>query len=111
MFGYIIVNKAELKFKEFDVYHSYYCGICQNLKMKYGTPGQVALSFDMTFLAMLLTGLYEPETKVDTCKCIAHPFEKHETRTNIYTEYAADMNALFAYYKCKDDWQNKISDH
>lgn len=107
MFGYIIVNKAELKFKEFDVYHSYYCGICQNLKMKYGTPGQVALSFDMTFLAMLLTGLYEPETKVDTCKCIAHPFEKHETRTNIYTEYAADMNALFAYYKCRDDWQDE----
>ena len=31
MFGYIIVNKAEMKFKEFDVYHSFYCGICREL--------------------------------------------------------------------------------
>ena len=36
MFGYIIVNKAEMKFKEFDVYHSYYCGLCRKLKEKYG---------------------------------------------------------------------------
>lgn len=107
MFGYIIINKAEMKFREFDVYHSFYCGICRDLKRKYGAWGQIALSYDMTFLAMLLTGLYEPETKAGSCKCIAHPFEKHETRNNIYTEYAADMNALFAWYKCRDDWQDE----
>ena len=27
MFGYIAINKAEMKFKDFDVYHSYYCGL------------------------------------------------------------------------------------
>ncbi|MGN0400696.1 MAG: DUF5685 family protein [Acetatifactor sp.] len=107
MFGYIIINKAEMKFKEFDIYHSFYCGICRDLKRKYGTAGQISLSYDMTFLAMLLTGLYEPETKVSSCKCIAHPFESHETRNNIFTEYAADMNALFAYYKCRDDWKDE----
>ncbi len=104
MFGYIIINKAEMKFKEFDVYHSFYCGICRELKRKYGISGQLSLSYDMTFLAILLTGLYEPETEQSSCKCIAHPFENHETRRNIFTEYAADMNALFAYYKCRDDW-------
>lgn len=107
MFGYIIINKAEMKFKEFDVYHSYYCGICRDLKRKYGAAGQISLSYDMTFLAILLTSLYEPETKVSCCKCMAHPFEKHETRNNIFTEYAADMNALFAYYKCRDDWEDE----
>lgn len=107
MFGYIVVNKAELKFREFDVYHSFYCGICQDIKRKYGVSGQLSLSYDMTFVAMLLSGLYEPETRLDCCKCVAHPFEKHETRTNLYTEYAADMNALFAYYKCVDDWQDE----
>lgn len=107
MFGYIIINKAEMKFKEFDVYHSYYCGICRDLKRKYGAAGQISLSYDMTFLAILLTSLYEPETKVSCCKCMAHPFEKHETRSNIFTEYAADMNALFAYYKCRDDWEDE----
>jgi len=111
MFGYIIVNKAEMKFKEFDEYHSFYCGICRDLKRKYGGVGQLSLSYDMTFLAILLTGLYEPETIESKCKCIAHPFESHPTKNNIYTEYAADMNALFAYYKCLDDWEDEKKIH
>lgn len=111
MFGYIIVNKAEMKFKEFDEYHSFYCGICRDLKRKYGGWGQLSLSYDMTFLAILLTSLYEPETVVSKCKCIAHPFESHPTKNNTFTEYAADMNALFAYYKCLDDWEDEKKLH
>ena len=107
MFGYIIVNKAEMKFKEFDIYHSYYCGLCRKLKEKYGAWGQLSLSYDMTFLLMLLSGLYEPETTKGTCKCIAHPFEQHCTRSNPYTDYMADMNVLFTYYKCRDDWEDE----
>lgn len=107
MFGYIAVNKSEMKFKEFDVYHSYYCGICRELKKKYGAFGQLSLSYDMTFLAILLTGLYEPETCRGSCKCIVHPFESHEVRNNIFTEYAADMNVLFTCYKCHDDWEDE----
>lgn len=48
MFGYIIVNKQELKFREFDVYQSYYCGLCQSLKERFGRRGQLTLSYDMT---------------------------------------------------------------
>lgn len=107
MFGYIIVNKAEMKFKEFDIYHAYYCGLCQKLREKYGVTGQLSLSYDMTFLLMLFTGLYEPETTVGSCRCVAHPFEKHEVRTNIFTEYIADMNILFTCYKCNDDWEDE----
>ena len=73
MFGYIRINKAEMKFREFDVYQSYYCGICRDLKRKYGAAGQFSLSYDMTFVAMLLTGLYEPETSTGTCRCMVHP--------------------------------------
>lgn len=107
MFGYIIVNKAEMKFKDFDIYQSFYCGICRDLKKKYGAWGQLSLSYDMTFLAILLTGLYDPETETGSCKCIAHPFENHPTRNNIFTAYAADMNLLFAHYKCEDDWKDE----
>lgn len=106
MFGYIIINKGDMKFKEFDVYHSYYCGLCQALKERYGKTGQISLSYDMTFLVMLLSSLYEPETIEETVKCIAHPFEKHLIRKNQFSDYAADMNVLFTYYKCMDDWQD-----
>lgn len=106
MFGYIIINKGELKFKEFDVYKGYYCGLCRVLKEKYGIKGQMTLSYDMTFLAMLLSDLYEPELTRGTTKCIVHPFEKHPTIRTEFTEYAADMNILLTYYKCLDDWND-----
>lgn len=104
MFGYIIVNKQEMKFREFDLYRSYYCGFCQELKKYYGKTGQMTLSYDLTFLILLLTSLYEARTEESACKCIAHPFEKHPTRVNEFSKYAADMNLLLSYYKCEDDW-------
>ena len=104
MFGYISINKAEMKFKDYDVYHSFYCGLCKVLKDTHKRRGQMTLSYDMTFLLVLLSGLYEPETTVSCCNCIAHPFEKHTTRINEFTGYVADMNLLLSYYKCKDDW-------
>lgn len=106
MFGYIIINKGDMKFKEFDVYHSYYCGLCRALKERYGAPGQFSLTYDMTFLVILLSSLYEPETKEGVTKCIAHPFEKNNVRRNAFTDYCADMNVLFTYYKCRDDWND-----
>lgn len=104
MFGYIIVNKQEMKFREFDLYRAYYCGFCQELKKYYGKTGQMTLSYDLTFLILLLTSLYEAQTEESACKCIAHPFEKHPTRVNEFSKYAADMNLLLSYYKCEDDW-------
>jgi len=106
MFGYIIINKGELKFKEYDVYSSYYCGLCRTLKENYGLKGQITLSYDMTFLAMLLSDLYEPELKKGKTNCIVHPFEKHATCQSKFTEYAAEMNILLTYYKCLDDWED-----
>jgi len=107
MFGYIAINKAEMKFKDFDMYQSYYCGLCKQLKECYGKRGQMTLSYDMTFLVVLLTGLYEPDTRLDTISCIAHPLEKHAARTDLYTDYAAAINMILCYYKCKDDWEDE----
>lgn len=111
MFGYIIINKGDMKFKEFDIYHAYYCGLCRSLKERHGLSGQLTLSYDLTFLVMLLSGLYEPDTVDETTKCIAHPFEKHPVKKNCFTEYCSDMNVLFSYYKCADDWadEKKVS--
>lgn len=107
MFGYIIINKGDMKFKEFDVYHSYYCGLCRALKDRYGGAGQLCLTYDMAFLVILLSSLYEPETTKGMTKCIAHPFEKNTVRRNVFSDYCADMNVLFSYYKCRDDWNDE----
>ncbi|MFT3982820.1 MAG: DUF5685 family protein [Lachnospiraceae bacterium] len=107
MFGYVIINQQEMKFKDYEKYRSYYCGLCQSLKKRYGLAGQMSLTYDMTFLILLLTALYEPQTLESACTCIAHPFEKHRMRANIYTDYAADLNLLLTYEKCMDDWQDE----
>lgn len=107
MFGYIVVNKPEMKFREFDLYQSYYCGLCKSLNDRYGKRGQVTLSYDMTFLALLLTSLYEPQTSVGYRRCVAHPVAKHLYRQNEFTDYAADMNILLSFEKCMDDWNDE----
>lgn len=62
MFGYITVNKDTLSEKNKKIYQSYYCGLCQTMKSQYGRRAQMALNYDMTFLIVLLTGLYEPDS-------------------------------------------------
>lgn len=109
MFGYVIINKEELKFKEYDVYHSYYCGLCRTLKEQYGSLGQISLNYDMTFLVMLLTGVYEPDTKEELHRCKMHPVSKRQMRTNVFSEYASKMTVVLTYYKCLDDWKDDRS--
>lgn len=107
MFGYVVVNKPEMKIKEFSVYRSYYCGLCKSLQRQYGLSGKLALSYDMTFLVMLLTGLYEPKEVKETGKCILHPFEKLEMSHNTMCDYGADMTILLTRHKCLDDWKDE----
>ena len=107
MFGYIIVNRQELKLRELDVYQSWYCGLCRQLKEKYGVRGQLTLTYDMTFLILLLSGLYEAEEETAFVRCAAHPLGKHAARSSLFTGYAADMNVLLTYYQCMDDWKDE----
>ncbi|WP_434311503.1 DUF5685 family protein [Hominifimenecus sp. rT4P-3] len=109
MFGYITVNKPELLVKDFDTYRAYYCGLCHALKKQLGKRAQLTLSYDMTFLAILLTGLYEPKN-VRTCHCcLLHPAVKHPTYENPYLDYAAAMNLLLSYYNLLDNWRDERS--
>lgn len=107
MFGYVVVNKPELKIKEYDEYREYYCGLCYGLKHFHGVKSQLCLSYDYTFLLMLFTGLYEPEETCRARRCAIHPFEKRKVRDNKFVEYVADMGIVLARLKCVDDWDDE----
>ena len=109
MFGYVNVNKAELKVKDFFKYKAYYCGLCKTLRSRFGRFGQMTLSYDMTFLIILLTSLYESDTSRDQNRCVIHPVKKHDTLTNEITGYVADMNIALSYHHLLDDWQDEKS--
>ncbi len=107
MFGYVTVNRPELKVKELELYRSYYCGLCAELHKRYGRKGQLLLSYDCTFLLLLLTGTYEPQESEVMRRCIVHPAIVHRETSNRFTEYAADMNVLLAWLKAVDDWRDE----
>lgn len=111
MFGYVVINEQELKVREVGLYRSYYCGFCRELKHRYGFLGQMTLSYDMTFLIMVLCDLYDAPDAVSQTKCIAHPLGTHPTRINSYTSYAADMNLILSYYASLDDWSDEHKLH
>ncbi len=107
MFGYITVNMDEMKIKDYRKYRAFYCGICHDLKERHGQISRLTLTYDMTFLAVLLNGLYEDELAEQNCRCMLHPTRKHLEYRNAITAYAADMNVLLSYYNLMDDWEDE----
>ena len=103
MFGYININRNELSEEDQRIYQSYYCGLCKKLKELCGKRGQILLSYDITFLIVLLTGLYEVEGKVDEFVCAVHPTKRRQMCQNEITEYAAAMNVMLAYHNLIHD--------
>ena len=109
MFGYININQKELSEENKKIYQSYYCGLCQKLKTNCGAKGQMLLSYDLTFLIVLLTGLYELENTESEFTCPLHPTKKRMAFINEATGYAADMNLILAYQNMLDDWKDEKS--
>lgn len=109
MFGYIVVNRAELSDADYARYRAYYCGLCRELSRRHGQFGRLTLTFDMTFLYMLLSSLYEPEERLAPGRCALHPLRPHDFIENATAAYAADMNVVLAYHKCRDNRQDEHS--
>ena len=106
MFGYVTLYRKGLADAEMDRYQAYYCGLCRALGRRYGRTGQLALSYDMAFVAILLTALYDTPTAFSEGRCVPHPLKKRPRADNELLDYAADMTAALAYYNFLDDWQD-----
>lgn len=76
---------------------------------EFGQLSRFSLNYDMTFLAILLTALYEPPTEEKMKRCMIHPMQKHRMYDNIYLSYAAEMTIVLTYLKCEDNWQDEHS--
>ncbi len=109
MFGYINVNREKLNAGDCALYQSYYCGLCRELREQFGRKGQMLLNYDMTFLIVMLAGLYELEDEKTEFTCAMHPAKPRTARCNAATHYAADMNILLASGNFDDDWKDNHS--
>jgi len=107
MFGYMAVSMSALTEEEQARYQAHYCGLCRALKREYGQISRLTLSNDLTFLAMLLSSLYEPQEEQFSARCPLHPLKCRPYIQNAALSYAAAMNILLTYYKLKDNQQDE----
>ena len=104
MFGYVTPLKSELKFKEFEYFRSYYCGLCNEIKREYGNIPRFCLNYDLTFIGFLLDGLYSNPLNFDSIKCLRHPNKNIIiTKQTNALNYCANLSILLFDYKLKDN--------
>jgi hypothetical protein len=109
MFGYVRVQAGSLPEAARGRYQAYYCGLCRALKARHGQLSRLTLSFDLTFVYILLCALYEPELTDGQARCPAHPLKPRPFRLADPAGYVADMNALLFYHKARDNWADERS--
>jgi len=106
MFGYLTAACGTLSEEQHRRYRACYCGLCRCLGKHHGQLSRLTLTYDLSFLVLLLSSLYEPEGQDGEGGCLVHPFEKRPWHINEISGYAADMNIALAYMKLRDDWDD-----
>lgn len=110
MFGYIAFYKDELKIKDYDRFKAYYCGLCKELGRRFNQLVRLGLSYDLTFLAMLLDSVDGADTRFVRSGCFRHLGRKRViVSDNPSVTYSADMSVVFMYYKLADDLRDGFS--
>lgn len=102
MFGYVRVFRPELKCKDYDLYQATYCGLCKTLAKRYGPVAPMFLSYDLTFLALLVS---DPEQAPRLCykRCHANPFRMVQVcQEQDALNLAADVSVILTHWKLRD---------
>ena len=103
MFGFVTADIKKLTRQQRERYGAVYCGICRAIRENANQLARLGLQYDMAFLALLHSSLYEPEETGGKVPCLLHPCRRDGWADNEYIRYAADMNAALAWYKAMDD--------
>lgn len=93
-----------MKVKEYETYKAVYCTLCREMGRRYGRLTRLALSYDLTFLALLSVGLSNSELTPEKKRCVCNPFKKciYCGCSNAYHLPAA-TSVITLYYKACDD--------
>ncbi len=106
MFGFVVANTGALSEEEQVRYRGCYCGLCGAIRRRHGQIKGLTLTYDLTLLPLLLGAVYQPQEWQRESTCVVHPIKKQAQWGSRFTDYAADMNVILAYYKLMDDWQD-----
>lgn len=109
MFGFVVANPEKLSEEQKKRYRAVYCGLCEDLGVERGFRYRMALTYDLVFLAIVLSAVTGEDYEEYEGRCPVYPTKKRKYLRNRFTSYAADMNIALAYYKFLDDWNDDRS--
>ena len=75
MFGYIVTYPEALSRERQQRFKAMYCGLCRTLRKRHGFLTSSTLSYDLTFLALLLNALYALATNARPTRLVKAAFE------------------------------------
>lgn len=109
MFGYVKICKPRLTCGDYELYQGVYCSLCKALGRRYGLPARLALTYDMTFYALLAIqegpGAGEA-AQFSAGRCSFNPTKRCLNCKHSALEFAADVSILMAYYHWRDNLQD-----
>ena len=108
MFGYIRPCKPFMRNYEYEIYRSYYCGLCKDMGRRYGQIFRLTLSYDFAFLS-LLCAAYNDSSIMKRQRCIAHPIKKRYCVCcgNDF-EYTSAAAVISVYHKICDEINDSV---
>lgn len=103
MFGFIRPVRPELRVREVERFQSIYCGLCHTIRQRYGWMHTMFLSYDMTFLALVLGSMEDRVQETVKKRCTASPMRaKAVCQTGSGISRAADLSVLLTHHKLCD---------
>lgn len=107
MFGYVRPCKAQLRVCEYETYKAVYCGLCKHLGRQYGPFSRLTLSYDFTFLAILMMALSKNPLSFTPQRCMLNPLKKHPCCCDCQElSFSAGTAMILGYYKVLDNYQD-----
>ncbi len=100
MYGYVRPDRSQLRIRDLENYQAAYCGLCDALGERCGPLARLTVSYDVTFLVLLLTDKQEHACKH---RCIRHPLSKKRCLCSCTaTAVAADRSMILSWWKLQD---------
>lgn len=107
MFGYVRPEKPDLLMRDFTLYKAIYCGLCKAISRRCGQLPRFSVSYDMTFLSLLLLAFSTVEPEIIQESCILNPLKKKPIiAEHPVLDYTADLSCLLAFESMRDDAQD-----
>ena len=103
MFGYVIPDKDNMLIKDFNVFQSFYCGLCKSLHKTGSEITRLCTNYDVTFYSVLMHEILKKPVKFERKLCVYNGKKKVIVTPDGLSLQMADLAVLLVYYNIKDD--------